>query len=221
MLRFALRLFAGLLAVIGAYFGAAVLGALFSFAPPPDEGPQSHEIVLAAGPIHYDILLPASAEVLDAFGFTQRAGVPLGDSRVRWLVLGWGSRAFYTTAGDYTDVTTSAVWTAATGDSAVLRVDVAGDLSAVPSLRRLRLTQDQFEALIVEIQSSIEDQTPLTGLGLMGTDAFFPAKGRFDIFRTCNVWVSKVLNSAGVRMGWWTPPPYSVTLSLWANGHLD
>ena len=85
----------------------------------------------------------------------------------------------------------------------------------------MRLTQDQFEALIVAIQSSIEDQTPLTGLGLTGTDAFSPAKGRFDVFRTCNVWVSKVLNAAGVRMGRWTPTPYSVTLSLWANVHLD
>lgn len=46
MLRFALRLFAGLLSVIAAYFGAAVLGALFSSAQPSDI--RTHKDRLAA-----------------------------------------------------------------------------------------------------------------------------------------------------------------------------
>ncbi len=55
--------------------------------------------------------------------------------------------------------------------------------------------------------------SPAKGFGL--TDAFFQAKGRFNIFYTCNEWLGRQLRAAGVPMGIWTPTTQAVDLSLW------
>jgi hypothetical protein len=58
---------------------------------------------------------------------------------------------------------------------------------------------------------------PVTTEGLSTTDAFFRARDRFHLFRTCNTWISRKLREAGVEMGLWTPLTWSVSLSysLW------
>ena len=57
----------------------------------------------------------------------------------RWLVVGWGSAAFYTTAGTYADIAPSAVWTAATGDAAVRENLGGGGFSAADPARPVHL----------------------------------------------------------------------------------
>jgi len=59
------------------YFGLAVLGA---FVPQfdradVDASPVTHEIILVAGLIHYDILLPVDDTTLERFAFVEDAGV--------------------------------------------------------------------------------------------------------------------------------------------------
>ncbi|MEJ8631383.1 DUF2459 domain-containing protein [Sphingomonas sp. I4] len=35
-------------------------------------------------------------------------------------------------------------------------------------------------------------------------------KGRYSAAHTCNNWTGNALAAAGVRMGWWTPFPWTV-----------
>jgi diacylglycerol kinase (ATP) len=51
------------------------------------------------------------------------------------------------------------------------------------------------------------------GAGLSETDRFFEAKGHFDIIRTCNIWISRMIRAAGLNFGAWTPTPCAVNLS--------
>ena len=219
-MRRVLRL-AGLgLALVAAYLLASVLGALIPGGGPDLSGPQSQTIGLIQGPIHTDILLPLSPDIRSRFGFAEAAGVPLNDARAAWLLVGWGSQAFYTTAGSYSDITASAAFTAATGDAAVLRLDALGPLPDLPTLTFLPLSDQQFQRLVTVIDATFtRDATGrvlvLNQPGFTATDAFFPATGNFNIFHTCNVWLGETLRSAGIAFGIWTPAPWSVRLSLW------
>ena len=217
------RLITWLLVPFLAYFGAAILGALIPHGNRADiaADPPNHEIILVAGLIHYDILLPVNDATIASFDFVEAAGVPLSNPQVRWLAVGWGSEAFYTTTGSYTTLSASTVWTAATGDAGVIRFEVAGPLPIHPKLRRVQISEAQLQALQASIRADL-NSTPvaLPLSGFSPTDAFFPAAGRFNIFRTCNVWVADKLSDAGLAFGAWTPTPYGVTLSLWWNGHL-
>lgn len=214
----------GLLVVpglIAAYLTAALVGALVPGAVSlRTDGAREAQIILIAGPIHYDILLPADADSRAAFAFATGDGVPINDPRVAWIAVGWGSRAFYTATGGYADLRANTVWRAATGDTAVIRIDVAGPLPDDPHLRVVRLSQTNLAALRQVILADIATQDALVLPGFNTTDAFYAARGPFDIFRTCNTWVAQVLRQSGLAMGAWTPTPYAVTLSLWWNGHL-
>jgi uncharacterized protein (TIGR02117 family) len=177
-------------------------------------GPAVYGIGLLQGPIHTDILLPLTPEARARFAFAEAAGVPVQHPDARWLMLGWGSAAFYTTAGTYADITPGAVLTAATGDASVIRLDVTGPLTALPNLRFVTLSEAQFRALLDQTHGALASPDPLDHPGFTGTDAFFPARGRFHAFRTCNVWLGETLRAAGLPFGLWTPANWSVTLAL-------
>jgi uncharacterized protein (TIGR02117 family) len=166
------------------------------------------------GPIHTDILFPLTPETRARFAFAESAGVPVNHPEAEWLMFGWGSAAFYTTAGTYADITAGAVLTAATGDDAVIRLDVTGPFGAQSNLRYLWLSEAQFQALLERVVVSFASETPLDHPGFTGLDAFFPAKGGFHLFRTCNVWLGETFRASGIPFGLWTPANWSVTLSL-------
>ena len=213
-MRRALRLALLTLALPVLYLLASVLLALIPGPGPDLSGPPAYTIGLLQGPIHTDILFPLTPETRARFAFAEAAGVPVNHPDARWLLLGWGSAAFYTTAGTYADITAGAVLTAATGDDAVIRLDALGPLPPLENLRFLRLSEAQFQALLAQATAAFASETKLDHPGFTGTDAFFPAHGHFSALRTCNVWLGETLRAAGIRFGLWTPANWSVALSL-------
>jgi uncharacterized protein (TIGR02117 family) len=220
LIKGALRVLLIAVLAIAAYLAAGIAGALWpgsAAAYPPGGG--TREIRLIAGPIHYDILLPLDAETQARLAFANAAGVPINHPQARWAVVGWGSRAFYTTAGHYSDISARAVWTAATGDDGVLRIDALGDLSDDYPTLRLNITGAQYAQLLDAILDGV-DRTPLPQAGLTATDKFFAAPGHFDLFRTCNAWLGRTLRAAGIPAGGWTPTTWSLRWALHWSGSL-
>ena len=213
-MRRALRLFAAVLALPFCYLAASILLPLIPGPGPDLSGPPAHTIGLLQGAIHTDILLPLTQETRARFAFAEAAGVPVTHPEAEWLALGWGSAAFYTTAGTYADITAGAVLTAATGDDAVIRLDALGPLPPLENLRFLQLSEAQFQALLTRATAALASETKLDHPGFTGRDAFFPAHGHFSLFRTCNVWLGETFRAAGIPFGLWTPANWSVTLSL-------
>lgn len=202
---------------LGLYLLASVFGGLVPGAVTRVQGPDGPpvRIGLIAGPLHYDVLLPLTPALRERLAFAAAAGVPVDHAGAEWLLIGWGSRAFYTTAGTYADIAPAAVWTAATGDSAVIRLDVTGPIAPqAPGIDWLDLTPGQAAALSDELLAAITDTTRIPDAGFTATDAFFPARGRFHLFRTCNVWLGERLRQSGVPVGLWTPTTFSLRLSL-------
>ena len=223
-MRWALRVLAAVIALPFIYLGAGAIGGVVEGARADlDNSGAPVTIALIQGPLHTDIMLPIDPALRDRFAFATAAGVPLDDPRAKWLLVGWGSRAFYTTAGSYSDITARAAITAITGDSAVLRLDALPDLTGWDELRELALSPAQYAALLAQIdgvliRDNIGEPKLIVNAGLTTTDAFFAATGHFNIFRTCNVWLGEVLRASGLRFGAWTPTTAAVNLSLWQFG---
>ncbi len=221
MARLFLRALTVFLAVPFFYLVFGLFGGLI---PGPIEHTSSYgrdvRIGLARGPIHYDFLLPLNSDARARFGFAMEAGVPLLHPKARWLVLGWGAAEFYAKTAAVGEISVGPLAHAITGDSAVLRLDVARPVDGLPGITFLTLTQGQYDALLTQIEESFArdgDGAPIAAaLGSFGmTDAFFEANGQFNIFYTCNTWIGARLRGAGVPMGLWTPTPQSIDLSLW------
>jgi uncharacterized protein (TIGR02117 family) len=213
-MRRALRLVLTVLALPLLYLAASLALPLIPGPGRDLAGPATRQIGLLQGPIHTDILFPLVPDVRARFAFAEGAGVPVLHPDGQWLMFGWGSRAFYTTAGTYADITAGSVMTAALGDAAVVRLDVTGPLPPLENLRFLDLSEAQFQALLSRAAATITNPVPLDHPGFTGFDAFFPAQGTFHAFRTCNVWLGETFRAAGIPFGLWTPANWSISLAL-------
>ena len=208
----------GLLVLCFGYMAAAFVGALVPGQISADDSPKTETIILVSGPIHYDILIPLTPDTRTAFGFLEEMGQPVSHPNARWLVVGWGSRAFYTATGGYGDLDIATIWTAVTGDTSVLRFEVLGEITADDSWPQIAVSDRQLAALRGAILQAFNRNSEgavqsVPGAHLTERDIFFEANGHFSILRTCNVWISATLRDAGIQMGLWTPTPFAVTLS--------
>jgi uncharacterized protein (TIGR02117 family) len=219
MPRLVLRLLTALVAAPLAYVAAGFAGAVIPGNHAQIEGARTERIGLARGPIHYDLLLPMTADTRADFGFAAGQGLEIANPRAEWLVVGWGAKEFYTTVGTFADLSAGAVFRAVSGDDAVLRLDLAGHIEDVAAVQWLDASPAQIAALRkISLQALGRDSAgqpiaiaqPNWGQGHL----FYAANGRFHLGHTCNAWVGETLRAAGFALGEWTPTPQSLSLSL-------
>jgi len=201
------------------YLMAAIYGALITGISPSDPSERTREVLLVTGPIHYDLLLPLDQDTVARFTPLAEKGIWLDHPGAEWLIVGWGAQDFYTQTPTYQDLDPSTIWRGMTGDQSVLRFDIIGSLPADLPARRLKLTDKQYIRLLESVWDTLavdENALPvrIENAGYTETDGFFAARGRFHLFRTCNVWIGERLRDAGIRFGIWTPMPMSVSLSF-------
>lgn len=221
------RLFIGLpvllIAVPAIYFLASMIGAYISGTINQDStgtpSQNDKEIYLLTSLLHADIAIPVDAKVLQKFSFLKQSGIEMEHSGLKFLVFGWGSRAFYTTAGTYADITVSATVKAITSDTAVIHVVPAGQLTKNESSIAIKVTEQGFSRLLNFLYRSFENDITDTPTWLQNVshgygDVFYLSNGNFNILNPCNVWTGNALKHAGVPVGAWTPTTQSLKWSL-------
>jgi uncharacterized protein (TIGR02117 family) len=186
------------------------------FLPVPDDGTPTRRILVVDNPIHTDVALPIDEAVVGRFSALGGSGLPIDHSGAKYLVFGWGSRAFYIETPTWSDLQPGPLFAAFTLDSSVMHVSVTGPLDgAGHTWRTFDLTQPEFERLMDFIESSFGDfPKPIADAGYDDNDRFFEAEGRFNALVGCNTWAAAALRAAGLRTGWWNPLPQTLGLSL-------
>ncbi len=189
------------------------------------DGAPAHTVYVVANPIHTDIVLPATPELIRRFGFLARDGLPLGHPNVRALAIGWGGRTFYTETPTWDRLTARAVWRSATWDRSVMHVALGGAMRVgdTANVRTLAVSATAHEALLRFVEASFArepDGAPrlLPGAGYGAFDLFYEAEGGFNLFLGCNTWTAAALRAAGVPTGWWAPLPPSLFWGLDLHG---
>ncbi len=167
----------------------------------PDDGVT---IYVFTNGVHSGLALPFSAAGID-----WRARTPASDLRDpamsgTWRAFGWGDRDFYLNTPDWAHLKAATALSALIGSGRTLiHVDHWRAFMADDSVRPLRLRPDEYRRLATFIDATFADQRAAVA-GYGADDAFYAAKGRYSLFRTCNVWVGEALATAGVRTGRWT-----------------
>jgi uncharacterized protein (TIGR02117 family) len=177
------------------------------------------ELYLVSTLLHVDIAIPLTREIKHQFAFLEIDGFPLTHPNLRYLVIGWGSRKFYTSTKTLMDIGAGPVFSAVTGDTSVLHIIPSADVSQIDDVKKITVSPSGLRRMMKKINTSffrtaIGDPVPLPGISHGLRDVFYQAKGHFNIFQTCNVWTARMLRSAGVKTGIWTPTTYSLMLSL-------
>ena len=180
----------------------------------------TQRILLLSNPIHTDLALPVDAEVLRRFGFLAQDGLPIGDAAARYLVVGWGGRAFYLETPTWSELKFGPAAKALTVDDAVMHVEIGGDIDAGhPEVMPLDIDAARYDALLDAIEASFtrgaDGSAEIIAGKSYGTyDRFYEAKGRFNALLGCNTWTAAMLRAGGLRTGLWTPLPKLLVWSL-------
>ena len=187
-------------------------------APPPETTSATDRILVLSNPIHTDVAIPATPDILKRFSFLADAGLDLGNPDVRYIIFGWGGRAFYTETPTWADLKPMPVFKSLTLDSAVMHVQLAGDIPLDhPDVTPIDVSAAGFARLSDYIASSFTDgdekPVPL-GFSYGQGDAFFEGQGRFNALAGCNTWTGAGLREAGIATGLWTPLPWLLRISL-------
>jgi uncharacterized protein (TIGR02117 family) len=207
----------GLLAGAGLFSlfaGTLVPRPLFSQS---DGEEKSVEALVMTNSIHTDIAIPATSETLQAFGFLSQSGLPMDVPGLRWIIFGWGGRAFYLETPTWAQLKLVPVLKALTVDRSVLHVELAGEIDrSLPNVKSIRISEAEFSRLFQSILDTFDPQSPgaIEGAGYGENDRFFEANGAFNVLFSCNSWAAKALRSAGLQTGWWNPLPQSLGLSM-------
>ncbi|PDQ19325.1 TIGR02117 family protein [Mesorhizobium sanjuanii] len=179
----------------------------------------ARHILVLKNPIHTDIAIPVDDGVRQRFRFLVDAGIPADAAEVRYIVFGWGGRAFYLETPTWSELKAVPVMKALTSDASVMHVDIAGDIAEPhPDVAGFDVGEEHFTALLDFIAASFQ-QGPngpivVENAAYSGFDRFYEANGRFNALVGCNTWTAAALRTAGLRTGWWNPLPASLGLSM-------
>ena len=179
----------------------------------------THHILVLNNPIHTDIAIPVDDAVRKRFHFLVEAGIPVDSPEVRYIVFGWGGRAFYLETPTWSELKAAPVMKALTLDASVMHVDVAGDIAEPhPEVAGFDIGEARFAALLDFIDASFQrgPKGPIVvpDAAYSRFDGFYEANGHFNALVGCNTWTAAALRTAGLRTGWWNPLPASLGLSM-------
>jgi uncharacterized protein (TIGR02117 family) len=198
----------GLLAALPfLYLLGALAGSLIPANREWREPPTGITIFVETNGVHSAIILPARAAGLDWSRLIRPEHLGRPEMAGDHLAFGWGHREFYLKTPTWSDLRIDTAARALLGlGGTLMHVDHLEGPRPHASRRTVTVTPAQYRRLSAFILASFErgavDQ-PIQGYS--DSDLFYPARGRYNLFRTSNQWTGAALRHAGIRMGIWTP----------------
>jgi uncharacterized protein (TIGR02117 family) len=215
MLKVLRRLIGSLLALVVLYLAAAVL---LGFAPvnrsfTPTIG--GVPIVVCSNGVHTDLVLPVRTQEVDWTAVFPTAHFPIDVTGFDHIGIGWGDLDFYRSTPRWSDFDAGIAFKALTGlGPAALHVQYRWGPGTKEDCAKAEVSVLQYRALANYITGTITSTETPAAPGYGATDLFYPAQGRFSLFKTCNVWVGQGLKAAGLPAGLWTPFSFQVLSHL-------
>jgi len=165
--------------------------------PVVDRGPPEHSVHVVRHGWHTGIVVDRAA--LAATGLVPEVG---DFAAARSLEFGWGDRTFYTAPAPTVPM---ALRAALVPTAAVLHVAPAAPPDgggASPAAVEIAVSDAGFRRLAAALSAAFdrppddraEPLAPRTSAG----GRFYPARGTFHVFNTCNTWVVRTLAAAGL-----------------------
>lgn len=223
-IRFTIRLTGkilfGFLLFIGAYFFAAGILSCIPVNTDNIHAGETVTIAVISNGVHTDIAVPVKNKISDWSAFLPVSDTKQADTSYRYLSFGWGDKGFYIETPGWDDLKAStAVKAMFWMSSSAMHVTWRKNLPAKSAkCVWIQISREKYAALCQYIRTSfdLKNEKPLYIVApTYGKyDAFYEAKGTYNLFETCNVWTGNGLKEAGVRVAVWTPFEKSVLMQL-------
>ncbi|WP_300565620.1 TIGR02117 family protein [Flavobacterium sp.] len=168
-------------------------------------------IYILSNGVHTDIVVPIKNDIKDWRNEIEFQQTKSKDSLANYLALGWGDKGFYLETPEWSDLKASVAFKAATGlSTSAMHTTFYRNLSEGENCKKIQISKENYQHLVSYISDSFErdaDQkiTWISGRSYGKNDAFYEAKGSYNLFYTCNTWANNALKSANQKASLWTP----------------
>lgn len=200
-----------LVCLVGIYLLAAYVLSRISVAKESQTQGEIPIYILTNG-VHTDLALPIYDEQIDWSKEVKFANTVGKDSAFEYVAFGWGDKGFYLETPTWADLKVSTALKAAFSlSTAAIHATFYKKLTEGADCVKINISKEEYARLIKYIQQSFitDAQGHLihiqTNANYGDEDAFYEAKGSYNIFYTCNTWANNGLKSCGQKASLWTP----------------
>ena len=206
--RFCRRVLIDLFFLLVAYIAAVFLLPMIKSDRQAD-GDADITLYLISNGIHTDIVMPSRNGDTD-WTTTFPAADTTGGQSADWIAVGWGDKNFYLNTPTWADLTASTALKAVSGlsESAIHTTyyNSMENCGRAPNLPSAAANTSTLPPTSADSLKWRDGRTiPVTADIHYGeSDAFYEAKGSYNLFYTCNTWANDALKSAGAKAALWT-----------------
>ena len=200
----------GIVAFVCLYFLTAFVCSRITINNAP-AGSQEVTLYIKTNGVHTDIIVPVHTGQMDWSREVKFSNTTSKDTSCQYLALGWGDKGFYLNTPQWSDLKFSVAFNAAFGlSTTAIHATFYNSLQENERCRKITISRDQYQLLINYITASFrKDENGhfiniKTNANYSEADAFYEAKGSYNLFRTCNTWANNALKTSGLKCCLWT-----------------
>ncbi|SFD09117.1 conserved hypothetical protein [Chitinophaga sp. CF118] len=169
-------------------------------------------IYILTNGVHTDLVLPVRNECIDWSKSVHFDNTLANDTLAQFIAFGWGDKGFYLETPTWADLKFSTAFKAAFAlSTSAIHATFYKQMHERKSCVKINISKEQYLRLIAFVQKSFDTNENgefihiVTNANYSKNDAFYEAKGHYNLFYTCNTWANNGLKSCGQKACLWTP----------------
>lgn len=162
--------------------------------------------------VHAEIVLPVKTKITDWSKKVPFYDTTNNDTMLQYLAFGWGNREFYLETPEWSDLKFNIAFKAIFGiGAAAIHTTFYKQITESKDCIKIYLSENQYARLTKYIENSFvinENgcfEKIITNANYGNNDAFYEAKGNYNLFNTSNTWINNSLKACGQKACLWTP----------------
>lgn len=193
------------------YLLAAIVGIVIPVNAEAVNDRGDKTIFFVSNKYHVDIAVPVKTSVINWKNIVKPVHIPGNVENFKFISFGWGDEEFYRNTPQWEDLKVKTALTALFLNSpSAMHITYYRDLQETEDIIAVQVTRQQYERLTEYFLNTFKfnsagETHPIPNLHYTNYDAFYPARGSFHLFRTCNTWVNNALKYAEMEGCLWTP----------------
>jgi uncharacterized protein (TIGR02117 family) len=160
---------------------------------------------------HTDIVVPVKNQIKDWATEISYQNTVSKDTTCNYIAIGWGDKGFYLNTPTWSQLKFSTAFKAAFWlSTSAVHATFCKNLQESIDCKKIMLSNAQYTSLVKYIDDTFKrtaSNHPInikTKANYDNEDAFYEAKGRYNLFYTCNTWANDALKACGQKACLWT-----------------
>jgi len=160
---------------------------------------------------HTDIIVPVTNQIKDWRSEISYQNTISKDSTNKYVAIGWGDKGFYLNTPTWSQLKFSVAFRAAFAlSTSAVHATFCDNLQESADCKKITISNDQYTQLVKYIDNTFKRDAQGGVINIKTTanydreDAFYEAKGKYNLFFTCNTWANGALKACGQKAALWT-----------------